>query len=222
MNSVSGGCFAIIIVGCFAVLYPIMITIFSFVSGSGIVIVSYFIALILIELCYVYIDEKEVKFTVAGLVSLVFAAVFLSCVSDSKLSFFDETSDKIAIFVGCFCLMIPCYFISKPLKRIRCDRRLKKIDKRLLWISNSLTVTINNCITMKDQIENYKYVINMVGLMEVCGADVSALVNTEGYNIISNLRNRINGNEKRIVELEHEQEELNIKRKYYSNMKYII
>ena len=114
-NSTGQSCLTVFFIILFWFIGPLAITIYTLTSDSVTMIVAFFICIIAMICCFIFINEEPLNWIIAGSVSFIYALIFCTWYSEIVLegNYNDGgLGDLIGMFLMTFTLLLPSCLIG--------------------------------------------------------------------------------------------------------------
>ena len=174
-NSTGQSCLTVFFIILFGFIGPLAITIYTLTSDSVTMIGAFFICIIAMICCFIFINEEPLNWIIAGSVSFIYALIFCTWYSEIVLegNYNDGgLGDLIGMFLMTFTLLLPSCLIGDS---IRFNYKKYKENKKLEKINNIkksiLELEVENQ-NIDIKIQRYKTILNLIDLFQRCGQDI--------------------------------------------------
>jgi len=182
-NSTGQSCLTVFFIILFGFIGPLAITIYTLTSDSVTMIGAFFICIIAMICCFIFINEEPLNWIIAGSVSFIYALIFCTWYSEIVLegNYNDGgLGDLIGMFLMTFTLLLPSCLIGDSIrfKYKKYKKQLNKLNNKNILIEkiNNIKKSIleleveNQNIDIK--IQRYKTILNLIDLFQRCGQDI--------------------------------------------------
>lgn len=208
-NTSSGydSCLAIIFIGTFGVLAPIVITFQSLTSDAMVIRVSFLVSVLLMILCFGFIPNLGWKFAGAAAVAFIYAMIFCSWYFEHELyGSYDDggLGDLIFMFLSTFTLLVPCFAAGIFIEGQRISYKRKRMEKKNQKVNVQIEEIQSENRILLEKVENRESSLRLVKLLGLCGGDIAAIEADSTFREISSIQNSIAANEEKIQSLRSE------------------
>lgn len=183
----------------------------TFTSKSILIVISFIICIALIICIFTFIKEKITSFILSGICTLLYGLIMIFKNPENIKGYDDEW-----FLVLCsLTLMIPCYYIGKVLKKYWRGYLIGRNHKKIDQIKNEITALEKKNKELKSKTIKVKQYVNLVELLNICGANTDNIYTCVEFINFSNIENEISDNKNKITELNREQYELSKRNSSY-------